>query len=159
MKHLKRFNEAIEKFKYSKKDIEDAYKFVNVYARSARFEPEFDAETYYYDKIGTPNSFTYLEKNQKTSGGGKVKSANIVAYDKKGKLVGLLSISLTEPVGAFKIVVAEDSARKGWGLKLLDEAEKRGFDMVNYMKNNTFTHSGRRLCEKWLEIKLEKFEL
>lgn len=150
-----RYIRLFEAFKHSKSDIKDAYKFVNVYARSARFEPEYDAETYYYDKKGTPNSFSFLEKNQKTSGGDKVKSANITAYDEQGNLVGLLSISLTEPVGAFKIVVREDATRLGWGLKLLDEAEKRGFDMVSYIKNNNFTHSGRRLCERWLELKLK----
>lgn len=151
MKYLK-FSES-----YSKSDIRDAHKYVNIYARSARFEPEYDAETYYCEKEGTPNSFSYTEKDKSTKSE-KVKAGEITAYDENGSLVGLLSICLTEPIGAFKIVVREDATRLGWGLKLLDEAERRGFDMISFMKNNNFSHSGRRLCEKWLELKLKKIK-
>ena len=156
--------EAKKDLRSAKQRILDAIHDVNM-ARSARFEPDFGAETYKYPETGEPNSFTAHDQVGKYkaigSKGGytEVKSKVIVAYDQNGKVVGALNISLSEPVGAFKIVVREDAQRQGWGAKLLDEAEKLGFDMVGFMRQNTFSHSGRQMAEKWLQAKLAKEEL
>lgn len=130
-------------------------------ARSARFEPEFGAETYSYPQTGKPNSFVIHDKVGKYRPLGskgdyqEIKSKVIVAYDKKGEIVGCLNISLSEPVGAFKITVREDAQRKGWAAKLLNKAEELGFNMVNYMGVNTFSHSGRGMARKWLQSKIK----
>ena len=44
---------------------------------------------------------------------------------------------------------------KGWGKKLLDEAEKQGIDIVGNIKHNSFSFSGRNLLRTWLEKKME----
>jgi len=113
-------------------------------------QPEFRAETRNYEKKGKPDSFVklYDEKNNADS---------IIAYDKKGNLVGLFTIAKEgKEKGAFKIVVREDSVNKGWGKKILDEAEKQGIDVVGNIKRNSFTHSGRNLLSSWLTNKMEQ---
>jgi len=113
-------------------------------------QPEFRAETWEYEKKGKPNSFVKLfdEKNN---------ADTILAYDNTGNLVGIFTIAKEgKEKGAFKIVVREDSVNKGWGKKLLDEAEKKGIDVVGNVKRNSFTSSGRDLLRSWLTKKMEK---
>ena len=133
-------------------------------ARSVKYwmEPEFKAETYHYPKTGKPNSFV-VERN---SGAGTIinkhvapwVSTDIIAYDEKGKIVGTISISMTEPVGAFKIVVREDAQRRGWGKKLLGEAVNQGFDIAGTIKVNSFSSSGRDLLRSWLGDQAKKMK-
>ncbi len=132
------------KIKTALKDVESA--------GSVKYwmQPEFHSETYDYEQKGKPNSFVklYDEKHNADS---------IIAYDKKGNLVGLFTISKAgKEQGAFKIVVREDSLNKGWGKKLLDEAEKQGINIVGNIKNNKFSHSGRNLLRSWLTKKMEQ---
>lgn len=116
-------------------------------ARSVKgyMQPEFNSETYDYPKQGKANSYVKkVDDNSKT----------ILAYDNNGEIVGLFSISTNvNEEGAFKIVVREDSINKGWGKKLLDEAEKQNIDIVGNIKNNSFTSSGRYLLRSWLKSK------
>ena len=47
---------------------------------------------------------------------------------------------------------------KGWGKKLLDEAEKQNIDIVNNVKNNSFSSSGRDLLRSWLNKKSKQYK-
>jgi hypothetical protein len=58
--------------------------------------------------------------------------------------------------GAFKIVVREDAMRQGWGMKLLDEAERQGI-FIDFAANS-FTSQGRALATHWLEQKLNRLK-
>jgi hypothetical protein len=105
-------------------------------ARSVKYwmEPEFGAETENYPQKGKPNSFIKTEQSGTIMGGGKWASDDIVAYDKDGKIVGSISIAKDgKDKGAFKIVVREDAKRQGWGKKILDEAEKQGIALLEYL--------------------------
>ena len=122
------------------------------YAGSVKYymEPEFRGEAYDFPDHGTPNSFFTT-----TSSGKTWKSIDIVAYDQKGEKVGLFSIA-TEGTdgntpGAFKITTDPEKSRQGWGMKLLDEAQRQGIDIIGNIKKNRFSHSGRSLLRKWLE--------
>ena len=120
-------------------------------ARSVKgyMQPEFNSEIYDYPKQSEPN--TYVKKVDNNS-------ETILAYDNNGDIVGLFSISTNgNEKGAFKIVVREDSINKGWGKKILDEAEKQNIDIVGNIKNNSFTSSGRYLLRSWLKSK-NKFD-
>jgi len=132
------------KIKTALKDVESA--------GSVKYwmQPEFPAETYDYEQKGKPNSFVKVYEE-------KYDADTILAYDKKGNLVGLFGMAKGgDEKGAFKIVVREDSESKGWGKKLLDEAEKQGIDIVGNIKNNKFSHSGRYLLRSWLSKKMEQ---
>jgi len=116
-------------------------------------EPEFSSESRKYPQKGKPNSFVKTETSGTMMGlkGGKSTkwvADDIIAYDKKGNIVGVLSVSRTEPVGAFKITVREDAQRQGWGKRLLNEAVKNGIKIG--VENNSFSHSGRELMRAWL---------
>jgi hypothetical protein len=162
MSHFKQFEHFLNESE-SNNDmyILSAIDYVNR-SKTARFEPDFGAETYKYSPHGKPNTFVSHDKVGKYkaigSKGGytEVKSKVILAYDEHGDIVGAINISLSEPVGAFKIVVREDAQRLGWGVKLLSEAEAQGFDMVGYMRENTFSYAGRHMAIKWLQSKLTK---
>ncbi len=120
-------------------------------ARSVKYwmQPEFPAESNRYEQKGKPDSFVKIYDE-------KYNGDTILAYNKRGNLVGLFSISKGgKEQGAFKIVVREDSMNKGWGKKLLDEAEKQGIDIVGNIKHNSFSFSGRNLLRSWLEKKME----
>lgn len=94
----------------------------------------------------TPNSFVV---NTDTTSEGAVTVLSYHGGD--GEAVGVFSILTSGPnAGAFKVVVREDSLRQGIGMKLLDEAEKRGFDIVGAIHKNKFSESGRGLVRKWL---------
>jgi GNAT superfamily N-acetyltransferase len=114
-------------------------------------EPEFDGESYFFEKEGKPNSFVNLQEDDI--------SKTILAYDEEGKLVGVFKIRTWGDLkGAFKIVVREDARSKGWGKKLLNEAEKQNIDIVNNVKNNSFSSNGRTLLRSWLNQKLKKYD-
>jgi len=136
-------------------NIKDAIKTVEM-APSVKYwmEPEFSSESRHYPQKEKPNSF-YETERYGTVGFDKKKwkSKDVVAYDEKGNIIGVFSISTTDPIGAFKITVREDAQRKGWGMKLLDYAEKHGIDIVSNLENNRFTASGRALLIKWLKNK------
>ena len=133
------------------------------YAGSVKYymEPEFKGEAYDFPDHGTPNSFFTT-----TSSGKTWKSIDIVAYDQKGKKVGLFSIA-TEGTdgntpGAFKITTDPEKSRQGWGMKLLNEAQRQGIDIIGNIKKNRFSHSGRSLLRKWLEAQknnTDKYDL
>lgn len=113
-------------------------------------QPEFRSETFKYEKNGKPNTFVKLFDKENNAD-------SIIAYDVKGDIVGLFTISKAgKQKGAFKIVVREDSLNKGWGKKLLDEAEKQGIDIIGNIKNNSFSSSGRDLLRSWLTKKTNK---
>jgi hypothetical protein len=115
------------------------------------YEPEFNGETYFFEKEGEPNSFVSLQEDDI--------SKTILAYDEDGKLVGAFKIRTWGDLkGAFKIVVREDAKNKGWGKKLLDEAEKQNIDIVNNVKNNSFSSSGRDLLRSWLNKKSKQYK-
>jgi DNA polymerase III sliding clamp (beta) subunit (PCNA family)/GNAT superfamily N-acetyltransferase len=115
------------------------------------YEPEFNGETYFFEKEGEPNSFVNLQEDDI--------SKTILAYDEDGKLVGAFKIRTWGDLkGAFKIVVREDARSKGWGKKLLDEAEKQNIDIVNNVKNNSFSSSGRTLLRSWLNKKSKQYK-
>lgn len=115
------------------------------------YEPEFNGETYFFEKEGEPNSFVNLQEDDI--------SKTILAYDEDGKLVGAFKIRTWGDLkGAFKIVVREDAKNKGWGKKLLDEAEKQNIDIVNNVKNNSFSSSGRTLLRSWLNKKSKQYK-
>ena len=120
-------------------------------ARSVKYwlEPEFSSEAYKYEQKGNPDSFVKIYDE-------KYNADTILAYNKRGNLVGLFSISKGgKEQGAFKIVVREDSMNQGWGKKLLDEAERQGIDIVGNIKNNSFTNGGRNLLKSWLSKKMK----
>ena len=111
-------------------------------------QPEFPAESYRYEQKGKPDSFVKIYDE-------KYNADTILAYNKRGNLVGLLTISKGgKEQGAFKIVVREDFMNKGWGKKLLDEAEKQGIDIIGNIKHNSFSYSGRNLLRSWLGNKI-----
>ena len=113
-------------------------------------EPEFQGESYFFNKEGEPNSFVSLQEDDI--------SKTILAYDEDGQLVGVFRIRTAGDLkGAFKIVVREDAMRKGWGKKILDEAEKQNIDIVGNIKNNSFSSRGRDLLRSWLKSK-NKFD-
>jgi hypothetical protein len=121
-------------------------------AKSVKYwmQPEFPAESYDYPQKGKPNSFVKMYEE-------KYNADTILAYDKKGDIVGLFTISKGgDEKGAFKIVVREDSENMGWGKMLLDEAEKQGIDVIGNIKHNSFSHSGRNLLRSWLNKKMEQ---
>ena len=122
-------------------------------APSVKFwnEPEFQGESYFFDKEGEPNSFVSLQEDDI--------SKTILAYDEDGQLVGVFRIRTSGDLkGAFKIVVREDAMRKGWGKKLLDEAEKQNIDIVGNVKNNSFSSRGRDLLRSWLNEKSKQYK-
>ena len=115
------------------------------------FEPSFNSESYFYPENGEPNSFVNLTEDSV--------SKTIIAYDDKGKLVGVFKISTKGDLeGAFKIVVREDATRQGYGKKLLDEAEKQNIDIVGNVKNNSFSSTGRDLLRSWLNKKSKQYK-
>ena len=85
-------------------------------------------------------------------------SKDIYAYDGDGKLVGVFSYCTLNPrkevIGAFKFCVRPDARRQGWGMKLLDEAERIGLDIVGKVRANKFSPDGRATVKRWLEKKL-----
>ena len=128
------------------KALEDVEK-----ARSVKYamQPEFSSESRQYPQKGKPNSIVKIDSDNQ-------KSDDIVAYDNDGKIVGVFSISKEgKEQGAFKITVRDDATRQGWGKKLLNEAEAQGIDIVNNVKKNSFSSSGRDLVRNWLEDKIQ----
>lgn len=114
------------------------------------YEPTFDAESYSFEKYGKPNSFVNLQEDDI--------SKTILAYDEQGKLVGVFKTRIFgDDKGAFKIVVREDAMRKGWGKKLLDEAENQNINIVGNIKNNSFSSRGRDLLRNWLNKKSKSY--
>lgn len=124
------------------------------YAPSAKLEVIFDSEAHRYNKHGDPNSYVISDGKGSTSKGNKWSAKNIAAYDESGVLVGILSVSTSAPVGAFKIVVRPDARRQGWGSKLLNKAEEIGLDMVSFAGiHNTYSNDGRLMLIEWLNRK------
>ncbi len=131
-------------------------------ARSARFEPDFASEAKAAARAGlpledTPGSVRSVDSDYKrktTSGETKEGRQLVVAvYGEDGKMVGVFSGLTDGPdAGAFKVTVADDSLRRGFGSKLLDEAERSGFVFSKEnLTKNTFSQSGRKLLTSWLE--------
>ena len=140
----------------NKQSVKDALAALEQ-ARSVKYwmEPEFKTESYKYPQKGKPNSFFETTSKGTKMGGGSWSSDDLIAYDNKGKIVGVLSMSNQgDDKGAFKISVREDAKRKGWGSKLLDKAEQSGIDIVGSIKVNSFSSSGRDLLRSWLTKKL-----
>ena len=134
--------------------ISDAIKLLNT-RPSVKYwwEPIFKDESYGFDEKSEPNSFD-IQMRYGVYGGLRWESKNIIAYDEVGEIVGLFSIATEgKEVGAWKISVREDAKRKGWGFRLLDEAEKNGIDVIDSIKRNSFSSSGRSLMQSWLEKK------
>lgn len=131
------------------------------------FEPDFDSESRaYIRQHGSaqrqPNSFEHKDGTGTIMGKGPMEKRryfthDIAAFDENGDIVGTFSILTKSPnkheIGAFKIAVREDAQGRGWGKKLLDEAERSGIDIAGVIGANRFTSSGRDLLRSWLKNK------
>jgi hypothetical protein len=139
--------------------IKESIEYLNR-APHARLELYFDDESRKYPQKGKPNSLVSSTSRGTLTGKRKWEAHDIVAYDNKGKIVGVLSILTKseadeESVGAFKIVVRDDARMKGWATKLLDRAEEDGIDMIEAVRHNNYSSRGRWMIRLWLEKKLE----
>jgi len=107
-------------------------------ARSVRrgYEPDFASEQRSFPKTGKPN-------------GVEVNGNKVSAYDANGNLVG----TFQHDGKAFKVSVRPDAERQGIGTRLLDAAQKSGYDIEANILNNSFTPEGRNLTRKWLQSK------
>jgi len=138
--------------------IKESIEYLN-HAPHARMELYFDDESKKYPQKGKPNSLVSSTSRGTLTGKRKWEAHDVVAYDNKGKIVGVLSVLTKseadeESVGAFKIVVRDDARIKGWATKLLDRAEEDGIDMIEAVRHNNYSSRGRWMIRLWLEKKL-----